>query len=92
MKELKDLIIKLENMTSFQKRVNSQFRGDNLMATYQMKVEDGILDNIHNANNHQLNTIMNGYKWKYYVEYNDTDLLANEVRRRIRTKKLEKLC
>ena len=56
------------------------------------KVEDGILDSIHKANNHQLNVLLNGgYKFKYYYELNDVEKRKNEVQRRIRESKLNEI-
>lgn len=56
------------------------------------KVEDGILDSIHKASNHQLNVLLNGgYKFKYYHELNDKEALKSEVQRRIRENKLNEI-
>ena len=56
------------------------------------KIEDGILDSIHKANNHQLSVLLNGgYKFKYYTELNDPKNRKNEIQNRLRDNKLNEL-
>lgn len=63
-----------------------------LVIRFNKGVEDGILDNMINADEKQFNTIMAAYKFRYYREFNtDKEALRNEVTRRIREKKLNKL-
>lgn len=90
MKELKELIVKMEVLIELQKRAKS-FSGDTMLATFHKKTEDGILNHIHNADAKQLSTIINAFKWRYYNEYNDREVLVPEINRRIRLNKLEKL-
>jgi hypothetical protein len=53
------------------------------------KVEDGILENIHNANKHQLRLMNSGnYKFQYYTEYNNRETLRKEIKRRLRIKQI----
>lgn len=90
MKELEDLVKKLEDMIELQKRAKS-FSGDILKTTFHRNSEDGILNYIHKANSKQLSTIINSFRWQYYREYNDKDVLVAEIRNRVRSKKLESL-
>lgn len=56
------------------------------------RIEDGILDSIHNANNHQLNFMLKGgYKFRFYTELNDQETLKNEIQKRLRDNKLKEL-
>jgi hypothetical protein len=55
------------------------------------KVEDGILDNIANANELQLKRLRN-YNFKYYIKFNtDRDLLDNLIQDKIREETLNEL-
>lgn len=55
-------------------------------------IEDGILDKIKDANQHQLNHILNSYRFRYYTEFNtDKELLKNEIQKRLRDNKLKNL-
>lgn len=62
------------------------------MTTLYKNIEDGLLDNIHNANESQLNHMMSNYRFRYYTEYNtDKDLLKSEITKRLRDNKLKQL-
>lgn len=81
LKEMQDILTKSSNIENI----------GNTMVYYK-KIEDGILECIPLANKHQLNTIMNDYKFGYYTEFNkDKDLLRSEINKRIRDHKLKKL-
>lgn len=93
--DLKSCIKTLENMTDILNKSNgnhSVSKGDYLKAEINKKIEDGILDSIHNANNYQLNVLLNnGYRFSYYTELNDMSKLKNEIQSRIRNNKLEQI-
>lgn len=62
------------------------------MTILYKNIEDGILDNIQNANNKQLNHIINDYKFRYYTDFNtDKELLSSEITKRLRDIKLNKI-
>lgn len=62
------------------------------MTILYKNIEDGILEKIHDANQHQLNHMMNSYRFRFYTEFNtDKELLRNEIQKRLRDKKLETL-
>ena len=90
MKELEELVIKMNDLIELRKRAK-QFSGDMMLVTFHKNSEDGLLNNIQNANTKQLSTIINAFRWKYYTEYNDKEVLVPEINRRIRLSKLEKL-
>lgn len=88
---LENIIQNLQEMTDILNRSNENKEsvGD---TQFYKDVEDGILDNMINANRKQFNTIMTVYKFIYYGEFNtDKDALRNEVTRRVREKNLNKL-
>jgi hypothetical protein len=86
---LENLSNKLEEMKEIAKKSHN---GDYLRVDVDKKIEDGILDSIHNANPHQLNHILNGgYIFRFYTELNDKESLRNEVQRRLRDNKLNSL-
>ena len=88
---LDNIIQNMKEMTDILKRSKDNYEsvGD---TRFNKGVEDGILDNMINADEKQFNTIMTAYKFRYYREFNtDKELLRNEVTRRIREKKLNKL-
>lgn len=90
-KSLENCVKSLEDMTEILDRKNKIGRSYLETETFK-KIEDGILDSIHNANNHQLDVILNGgYKFKYYYELNNKELLKSEVQRRIRENKLNEI-
>jgi len=85
-KELEDMVSKMDDL----KRLKSTGR-DYTTSMVSKKVEDGILDKIHTANDHQLNIIMNSYKFYYYTEYNNKEVLRAEIQKRIREHKLKEI-
>jgi hypothetical protein len=88
---LENIIVNLQEMTDILNR--SSYHRESVGDTRFYKgVEDGILDNMINADEKQFNTIMTAYKFRYYREFNtDKELLRSEVTRRIREKKLNRL-
>lgn len=88
---LSKLSKQLEETLEITKRANKNFGGDYLQAELRKKIEDGILDNIHNATNDQLGRLARNYRFMYYYEYNDDDVFLSEIKRRLRDKKLEDL-
>jgi hypothetical protein len=90
-KELETCIETLKNITEITNKTKSTGRSFFETETFK-KVEDGILDSIHKANNHQLSVLLNGgYKFKYYTELNDPKNRKNEIQNRLRDNKLNEL-
>lgn len=89
--KLKSMIKSLEEMTDILNKsvdTNEHVSRVNL----SKRIEDGILDNIHNADNHQLNHILNSYQFRYYTDFNkNKELLKREINKRLRSYKLNKL-
>ena len=88
---LNNIIQNMIEMTDILKRSKDNYEsvGD---TRFHKGVEDGILDNMINADEKRFNTIMTAYKFRYYREFNtDKELLRSEVTRRIREKKLNQL-
>ncbi len=86
---IKDLESMISNLDEL-KRLKSM-GGDYTTNMVSKKVEDGILDKIHTANDHQLNVIMNSYRFRYYTEYNNKEVLRGEIQKRIREHKLKEI-
>lgn len=89
--KLKSMIKSLEEMTDILNKsvdTNEHVSRVNL----SKRIEDGILDNIHNADNHQLNHILNSYQFRYYTDFNkNKELLKSEITKRLRDNKLNKI-
>ena len=89
--KLTSMIDQLEDLTKILNKSKSN-REDVSMTMLYKNIEDGIFDNIHCANQHQLDHMINSYRFRFYTEFNtDKELLKNEIQKRIRDKKLEKL-
>lgn len=89
--KLSSMIESLEELNKVLSKSKSN-REDVSMTVLYKNIEDGILDKIHDANQHQLNTMMNSYRFKYYTEFNtDKELLRNEIQKRLRENKLNNL-
>jgi 3-dehydroquinate dehydratase len=88
---LSSMINTLDEMTKILNK--SKENKENVSMTMLYKnIEDGILDKIHDANQNQLNHIMNSYRFRFYTEFNtDKELLKNEIQMRLRDNKLQKL-
>lgn len=95
MKEIEDrlrsIVSSLDDLNDI--LVKSKSNNDNISDTMLFKnIEDGILNSIDNANNKQLNYIMDGYRFKFYTEYNkDKELLRSRINGVLREKKLNKV-
>jgi len=89
--KLESMIKTLEEMTEvLDKSVSSKEHVSSIMLS--KKIEDGLLDNIHNANESQLNHMISNYRFRYYTDYNtDKDLLKSEIVKRLRDIKLNKI-
>jgi hypothetical protein len=89
--KLESMIKTLEEMTEvLDKSVSSKEHVTSIMLS--KKIEDGLLDNIHNANESQLNHMIFNYRFRYYTDYNtDKDLLKSEITKRLRDNKLKHL-
>jgi len=67
--ELQDFTIRAKNFSS------------NIEAATYKNIEEGIIKNLHKANRHQLHTILNSYRFRYYHEFNkDKNLVVKELR------------
>lgn len=89
--KLSSMIESLDELTKVLNKSKSN-KEDVSMTVLYKKIEDGILDKIHDANQHQLNMMMNSYRFKYYTEFNtDKELLRNEIQKRLRDNKLKEL-
>ena len=89
--KLSSMIESLDELTKVLNKSKSN-REDVSMTMLYKNIEDGILGKIHDANQHQLNMMMNSYRFKYYTEFNtDKELLRNEIQKRLRDKKLKEL-
>lgn len=93
MKELISLLEKvsddISDITDITKRSKEIGVTTDVAFTFK-SIEDGILNNIHNATNEQINKLKT-YKFKYYHELNDNDVLLSEIRKRLRDSKLKDL-
>jgi predicted house-cleaning noncanonical NTP pyrophosphatase (MazG superfamily) len=95
--KLEDLIEKISELKDLAERSQKSRRKTGTMcgcsaSRYLYKnIEDGILNNIHNAGKEQLINFLENYRFYYYSEYNDRELLKNEVNRRLRDNKLKQL-
>jgi hypothetical protein len=86
---LESCVKSLENIIEITKRKGSRSYSE--CETFK-KIEDGILDSIHNANDHQLNVLLKGgYKFRYYTELNNKETIRLEIQRRIREIKLNQI-
>lgn len=86
---MKELISELESLSSKMEEMILLSKGNYTENMVYKKVEEGIFDKIHTADTHQLSIIMESYKWRFYKEYNNKEVLRAEIQRIIRDKKLE---
>lgn len=88
---LESMIETLQEMQDVLSKSQSNREGLDMTILYK-NIEDGILDNIQNANNKQLNHIINDYRFRYYTDFNtDKELLRSEITKRLRDSKLNKI-
>jgi hypothetical protein len=88
-KDLESCVQALENINSILKKSSGRSYAE---TEVNKKIEDGILDSIHNANNHQLSVILNGgYKFRFYTELNNKETLRSEIQKRLRNNKLKEI-
>ena len=89
--KLSSMIESLDELTKVLSKSKSN-KEDISMTMLYKNIEDGIFDKIHDANQHQLNMMMNSYKFRFYTEFNtDKELLRNEIQKRLRENKLQKI-
>lgn len=89
--KIESIIENLQKMQDVLIKSKSNKESVNITMLY-MNIEDGILDNIQNANSEQINNIINNYNFRYYTEFNiDKDLLKLEITKRLRNDKLNKI-
>jgi 3-dehydroquinate dehydratase len=88
---LESMIETLQEMQDVLSKSQSNRESVDMTILYK-NIEDGILDNIQNANNKQLNHIINDYRFRYYTDFNtDKELLRSEITKRLRDIKLNKI-
>lgn len=94
MGELKDSLRRaadrMSEMLDIVKRSKHTGRDEFFMETHK-RIEDGILDNIHTASEEQIWLLVRYRKWVYYYEYEDSNLLENEIKARLRNNKLKEI-
>lgn len=91
--ELKEILEKLSNTMKdmsevvevSQKYPNNK---DIFVLLLDKKIEDGLINNLHNASEEQLKRMKNDYVWKYYKE--DKIKIQNQIDKLILNKKREK--
>jgi hypothetical protein len=89
--KLSSMIDTLEELNKVLSKSKSN-KEDVSMTMLYKNIEDGIFDKIHDANQHQLNHMINSYRFKYYIDFNtDKELLRNEIQKRLRENKLQKI-
>jgi len=89
--KLSSMIDTLEELNKVLSKSKSN-KEDVSMTMLYKNIEDGIFDKIHDANQHQLNHMINSYRFKYYTDFNtDKELLRNEIQKRLRDNKLKEL-
>jgi hypothetical protein len=84
------IIDKIEELKDLSERSNKSRRDTSTLFIYK-GIEDGILDNIHNASKEQLVRFIRDYRFSYYTEYNDKQLLQSEINKRLRDNKLKQI-
>lgn len=88
---LESMIDSLQEMQDVLSKSQSNRESVDMTILYK-NIEDGILDNIQNANKKQLNHIINDYRFRYYTDFNtDKELLRSEITKRIRDIKLNRI-
>jgi hypothetical protein len=83
-------IDKIKELKDLAERSNKSRRDTSTLFIHK-GIEDGILDNIHNASKEQLVRFLRDYKFVYYTEYNDKQLLQSEINKRLRDNKLKQI-
>ncbi len=71
--------------------ITKKFGDDASRMLLYKKIEDGIFSKLHTANLHQLNSMKNGYKFRYYDKEIAKTLIDKAILQIIRRKKLEKI-
>jgi len=86
-----EIINKIKELKDLAERSNKSGRDTSTLFIHK-GIEDGILDNIHNASKEQLVRFLRDYRFSYYTEYNDNkQLLQSEINKRLRDNKLKKI-
>lgn len=90
---VKDLERCVDTLEGLNKILEKKEKGKFPEAETYKRIEDGILDSIHKANNNQLTYMLNGgYKFRFYTEFNDNnELLRAEIQKRLRNNKIEEI-
>lgn len=88
-KDLESCVDKINNLSEITSKSKNFIYGF-LEAEVYKKMEDGLLDNIHKANDKQLNYMLN-HRFKYYIQFNDGEILAKEITKRLREHKINEI-
>ncbi len=86
-KELNKLIDSMTDLTEVQIKTRSKGLNDIREALLLKKIEDGILNKLHTANELQLK-MMKSYNFRYYTEFNSNPELLVAI---VRSNKLKEL-
>jgi hypothetical protein len=81
---------RMSEILDIEKRAKHTGRDTFFMETHK-RIEDGILDSIHTASEEQIDRLVRYRKWVYYYEYEDSSLLENEIKARLRNNKLNEI-
>jgi hypothetical protein len=86
-KDLESCVDKINNLSEITSKSKNFIYG--FLEVYK-KMEDGLLDNIHKADDKQLNYMLN-HRFKYYIQFNDGEILAKEITKRLREHKINEI-
>jgi hypothetical protein len=88
LEKLQAIINEIELLTVITKRFGTENVNKMLI---QKKIEDGIIENFHNAESYQLDMMKNNYRFQYYEEDVVNKLVDKAIIKNTRLKKLEQL-
>lgn len=77
-KLLEETIEKIEELKDF--KIRSRNFSTNVEAEAFKNIEIGIINSISNANEYQKVQILNNFKFRYYTEFNNKDILLSKLR------------
>jgi hypothetical protein len=85
MDEIKELLEKAKDLNTFLEKYVSKE-----IDPFDKQIEDGMINNLHNANDHQLGLLLSGgYRWRYYKELNKKENLENLIKKVKRLERIE---
>jgi len=88
--EKNEIISELERLSKIIEELKLVSESKEPNALLWKRIEDGILDNLHNANPSQLRRL-NTYSFKFYSELNNSDKLESLIKSKLREHRLKKL-